>query len=237
MAEFWESRVELGEDGFYHINNVVAADEWAENVDDNAFTNAVTKESLRLYNAAAKVLSLPPNDNYRQIAEKIIILKLPNNVTKEHNRYNGENIKQADVNLLSYPLKTITDVEQIKRDLSYYQVRIPDQGTPAMTYSIFTILYSRLLDADNAYKYFKESHQSYLKKPFNVFAETKWGTNPYFLTGAGGVIQSMVFGFGGYDITDSGLKKIKTAIPKEWKSVTIKGFISSPLLSKTSNPQ
>ncbi len=43
VAEFWESRVELGEDGFYHIKNVVAADEWAENVDDNAFTNAVAK--------------------------------------------------------------------------------------------------------------------------------------------------------------------------------------------------
>lgn len=89
VAEFWESRVELSEDGNYHIRNVVAADEWAENVDDNAFTNAVAKEALRLYNSAAKVLGLPPNDNYRQISEKIVILKLPNNVTKEHNRYNG----------------------------------------------------------------------------------------------------------------------------------------------------
>lgn len=104
------------------------------------------------------------------ISEGIVILKLPNNVTREHNRYNGENIKQADVNLLAYPLKTITDIDQIKRDLAYYQTRIPNQGTPAMTYSIFTILYSRLLDQENAYKYFIESHQAYLKKPFNVFA-------------------------------------------------------------------
>lgn len=126
---------------------------------------------------------------------------MSNNVTREHSRYNGENIKQADVNLLAYPLKTIIDVDQIKRDLAFYQTRIPNEGTPAMTYSIFTILYSRLLDPQNAYKYFKESHQAYLKRPFNVFAETKGGTNPYFLTGAGGVIQSLVFGFGGYDIT------------------------------------
>lgn len=59
VAEFWQSRVELGKDGFYHIYNVVAADEWAENVDDNAFTNAVAKESLRIANAAAKRLGLP----------------------------------------------------------------------------------------------------------------------------------------------------------------------------------
>ena len=58
--------------------------------------------------------------------------------------------------------------------------------------------------------------------PFGVFAETKGGNNPYFLTGAGGVIQSMVYGFGGLDITEKGLRKISTVIPKEWTSVTIK---------------
>jgi len=28
------------------------------------------------------------------------------------------------------------------------------------------------------------------------------------MTGAGGVLQSMIFGFGGYDLTDEGLVKI-----------------------------
>lgn len=88
-----------------------------------------------------------------------------------------------------------------------------------MTYSIFTILYSRLKDPISAYHYFNESFQENLRKPFNVFAETKGGTNPYFLTGAGGVIQSMVFGFGGYDITEAGLVHVETSIPKEWKRV------------------
>ena len=94
-----------------------------------------------------------------------------------------------------------------------------------MTYSIFTILYSRLNDSVNAYKNFKESFTDNLREPFNVFAETKDGNNPYFMTGAGGVIQSLAFGFGGYDITENGLVKIQTAIPVEWKSVTIKGFM------------
>jgi len=47
-----------------------------------------------------------------------------------------------------------------------------------------------------------------------VLAETKNGTNPYFLTGVGGVLQSVIFGFAGYDITVSGLKRIETVIPK-----------------------
>jgi trehalose/maltose hydrolase-like predicted phosphorylase len=46
----------------------VAADEWAENVDDNAFTNSVAKEALRLYNVAAKILKMPENNKYKQIS-------------------------------------------------------------------------------------------------------------------------------------------------------------------------
>lgn len=90
-----------------------------------------------------------------------------------------------------------------------------------MTYSIFTLLYSRLKDPLNAYKYFKESYSSYVKPPFNVFSETKGGTNPYFMTGAGGVLQSMVYGFGGLDIGETGVVRISTSIPNEWKKVTI----------------
>lgn len=77
-----------------------------------------------------------------------------------------------------------------------------------MTYAIFTILYSRLNDSDNAYKYFKESYQPYALPPFGVFAETKGGSNPYFITGAGGVVQSLVYGFGGLDVSDQGLVKV-----------------------------
>lgn len=56
VAEFWESRVEKDENGTYHINNVVAADEWAENIDDDAFTNGIAIESLRIANKMRSVL-------------------------------------------------------------------------------------------------------------------------------------------------------------------------------------
>lgn len=127
---------------------------------------------------------------------------MPDGVTKEHSKYQGENIKQADVNLLSFPLKIITKNDDILKDLKYYQQRVPDQGTPAMTYSIFSLLYSRLKNSTAAYENFRGSFIPFIRKPFEVFAETKGGSNPYFLTGAGGVLQSLVFGFGGYDITD-----------------------------------
>ena len=68
--------MQLGSDGLYHINNVVAADEWAENVNDNAFTNAVAIKSLQLVNKAAAVLNLPLNPTYDQISKKIVILTM-----------------------------------------------------------------------------------------------------------------------------------------------------------------
>lgn len=46
-ANFWASRVERNGAGHYDIKNVVAADEWAENVDNNAFTNAAAKANLQ----------------------------------------------------------------------------------------------------------------------------------------------------------------------------------------------
>ena len=222
VAEFFASRVEADTQGNYHIKNVVAADEWAENVDDDAFTNAIAQTSLQIANKAAALLNQTQNLEWEKIRSKIVILKMPGtNVTQEHSTYKGELIKQADVNLLSFPLKIITKDEDILRDLQYYEVRVPDAGTPAMTFSIFSLLYSRLNYSDKSYQKFKESFTEFVKPPFNVFSETKGGTNPYFLTGAGGVLQSMIYGFGGLEITEKGMIKIATALPKEWKKVTI----------------
>ena len=33
------------------------------------------------------------------------------------------------------------------------------------------------------------------------------------MTGAGGIIQSVIFGYAGVDITDKGVEKVQTVIP------------------------
>lgn len=222
-AEFWASRVERNGPGHYDIKNVVAADEWAENVDNNAFTNAAAKANLQFAAEAAKVLGLTPDPDWLNVASNIPVLKFPDGVTKEHAAYNGEGIKQADVNLLAYPLKEVTDPASMLKDLQYYEARVPNQGTPAMTQAVFTTLYARLGNADKAYYWFKDAYIPNLNPPFRVVAETKGGTNPYFATGAGGILQSVLMGFGGLEITPKGLIQIKTVLPKNWKSLTITG--------------
>src|SRR5215204_4807328 len=178
-ADFWSSRVERNGPGHYDIKNVVAADEWAENVDNNAFTNAAAKANLLYATEAAQILALTPDADWINVAGNIPVLKMENGVTKEHAAYKGEGIKQADVNLLAYPLKEITDPGQVRKDLEYYETRIPNEGTPAMTQAVFTLLHARLGNADKAYSWFREAYVPNLNPPFRVIAETRGGTNPY----------------------------------------------------------
>lgn len=231
-ADFWTSRVERKSPGHFEINNVVAADEWAENVDNNAFTNAAAIANLQAAIKSANLLGYKVNPDWDFVAKNIPILTMPDTqgeavgVTREHASYKGEGIKQADVTLLAYPLKTITDKSQIKKDLEYYSKRVPNAGTPAMTQANFALLYARLGEPEKAYHFFEDAYTPNLNPPFRVIAETKGGTNPYFSTGAGGVIQSLLMGFGGLDITDKGIVQLPNIkLPSKWKKMEITGVL------------
>jgi len=169
-------------------------------------------------------LNITPEADWMNVANNIPILKFDNGITKEHASFNPDTtIKQADVNLLAYPLKEITDAVQIKKDLTFYETRLPDAGTPAMTQAVFALLYARLGDGEKAYHWLKDGYVHNFNPPFNVIAETKNGTNPYFATGAGGLLQAMLMGFGGLEITDKGIIQIKSKLPSAWQSLTITG--------------
>lgn len=221
-AAFWASRVERNGTGKYDINNVVAADEWAENVNNNAFTNAAAKANLRYATEAAKILGISADPDWMHVAANIPILKFEDGVTREHETYAGEKIKQADVNLLSYPLHEVSAVSDIRKDLEYYESRVGEG--PAMTHAIFSILYARLGEGDKALNAFKNGFKPNELPPFNVIAENKGGTNPYFATGAGGLIQAVLNGFGGLEITAKGITQVKSSLPSSWKSLKITGI-------------
>jgi len=220
-ADFWASRVERNGSGKYEIKNVVAADEWAENVDNNAFTNAAARANLRYATDAAKVLGINADPDWVKVANNIPILKFDNGVTREHATYNGEKIKQVDVNLLAYPLHEVTSAEAIRKDLDYYETKV-GKG-PAMTHAIFSILHSRLGDGEKAFEAFKLGYRPNQLPPFGVLSEEAGGNNPYFATGAGGMIQAVLNGFGGLEVTSKGIIQVKSKLPKSWKSLTITG--------------
>jgi len=223
IADFWVSRSTKNEDGSYSIKNVVGANEFAPNVDDNAFTNAAAITALNNAIQASKELGRPQVDNWEDVANGLRILKLETGVTKEHDAYDGEIIKQADVNLLAFPLNIVTDREQIIKDLEYYEPKLSPEG-PAMGKAIFAVLYARLGNIDEAYRLFKEGYEPNKRPPFGALAESAVSDNPYFVTGAGGMLQTILFGFGGLHITDRGIVQKNPILPKGWKSLTLKGI-------------
>lgn len=89
--------------------------------------------------------------------------------------------------------------------------------------AILATLYARLGEPQTAYEQFLKSYQPNRVPPFGVIAETAGGTNPYFATGAGGMLQAVLNGFGGLEITDEGVKQLPTQLPKAWKKLTITG--------------
>ena len=222
VADFWVSRVTLNDDGAYSINNVVGANEFAPNVNDNAFTNGAAITALKFTIKAAEEIGETPNPEWQKVASKIKILKFEDGTTREHSTYDGDIIKQADVNLLSFPLNVVNDEKTILRDLKYYEPKLAKEG-PAMGKSIFSVLYARISDADNAFRLFKESYVPNQQKPFGALSETATANHSYFATGAGGMLQAILFGFAGLDFSEEGIVQKKPILPKQWKSLTIKG--------------
>jgi trehalose/maltose hydrolase-like predicted phosphorylase len=221
VADFWTSRVERNAaNGTCEINNVIGANEWLENVDNNAFTNAAAISVLKYATQAACELGIAPDPDWECVANQIPLLHFPDGTTRENSTYNGEIIKQADVNLLAYPLELITDHSQIEKDLSYYEPRLSPDG-PAMGYAMLSVLYARLGNPNKAHALFLQSYQPNRKKPFGVFSEMPQSKNPYFTTAAGGMLQALLFGFGGLSITDEGVVQQPLRLPSVWQSVEI----------------
>lgn len=222
VANFWVSRAEKNKDGSYSILNVVGPDEFAPNVDDNAFTNGSVKAALGFAIKASNLLGAKADPKWNEVAEHLKFNYFGNGVMKEHRDYKGEIIKQADVNLLAYPLELVTDEKTVKRDLEYYEPLISKEG-PAMGLSVLSVIYARMGNSEKAFDLFKRSYIPNKRAPFGALAESATSNNPYFATGAGGLLQAVIFGFGGLHFTEAGIIETKHCLPKSWSKLIIKG--------------
>lgn len=72
-ATFWASRLEKGEDGKYHINDVVGPDEYHEHVNDNAFTNYMARWNMNKAVEFADKLAAEKPELYAAIDSRIDI--------------------------------------------------------------------------------------------------------------------------------------------------------------------
>lgn len=105
------------------LRNATDPDEYANNVDNAAFTIASAAELLRLANNLRVDQGLPINSTWVAQSENIAFPRAPSNITLEYQTMNNSvAVKQADVVLLIYPLdfqENDYDAEKKLLDLDY----------------------------------------------------------------------------------------------------------------------
>ncbi|AET40970.1 alpha,alpha-trehalase ATH1 Ecym_7120 [Eremothecium cymbalariae DBVPG len=210
-AEFFTAYVNFNDTlGEYTTHNMTDPDEFANFIDNGAFTNAGIKTLLRWAVDVGNHLEEPVDIKWEDISENIHIPTSNTNITLEYTGMNATvDIKQADVMLMVYPLGYITDESILNnaiQNLYYYSERQSASG-PAMTYPVFAAAASTLLNHGcSSQSYLYKSVIPYLRSPFFQFSEqsddnflTNGLTQPAFpfLTANGGYLQSLLFGLTG----------------------------------------
>jgi trehalose/maltose hydrolase-like predicted phosphorylase len=214
-ATFWCSRVIRTERGF-EIHDVIAADEYAEDVNNNAFTNGAARAALLAAIAAGGVLDHPIPGVWHEIADHLV-MSMADDLVLEFDGYAGGMVKQADVELLTFPLEYPLSRTVIACNLDTYR-RVTDPDGPAMGRSISAIVAAQLGRRDEARKLFTACYQPHLWGPFYALAETRTNGEVHFLTGVGGALQSLLFGFAGLRLHDP-CPVLDPLLPLGWEAL------------------
>jgi trehalose/maltose hydrolase-like predicted phosphorylase len=232
VAEFWASRVQLGADDKYHVNDVTGPDEYTSGVSDESATNAGAVIALRDAVAAAQVLGVAPNPSWSTIADNMYIAVDPDGTHPEYPGYTDQTVKQADTVLMTYPFGYVTDNKVAAADLNRY-LPVTDPGGPAMTASVESVIASQAqMPGCLDYTLFQNAYQPFLRGAFDQFNETQYLTpsagqsNPAFdfATGAGGFLQTFAYGFAGLRWDPSVLRLDPTLPPQLSGGITITGL-------------
>lgn len=196
------------EKGRYVTHNLTDPDEYANHVDNGAYTNAGISMIMKWASQVSKHLKKEPNPKFDKIAGSMFLPNSGNvdNITLEYTDMNSSaEIKQADVIMITYPLENelISEDDAIS-NMKYYSLKQVNYG-PAMTYPIFSIVSSKLLqDGCSSQSYLEKSVKPFIRTPFIQFSEQNnddylinGGTHPAFpfLTAHGGFLQAILQGF------------------------------------------
>ncbi|KAM9080031.1 protein-glucosylgalactosylhydroxylysine glucosidase isoform 1-T1 [Megaptera novaeangliae] len=207
VAEFWCSRVEWSpEEEKFHLKGVMPPDEYHSGVNNSVYTNVLVQNSLRFAAALAQDLGQPVPNQWLVVADKIKVPFDPKlNFHPEFDGYQpGEEVKQADVVLLGYPVPFPLSPEVRRQNLEMYEAVTSPHG-PAMTWSMFAVGWMELKDPGRAWDLLERSFAN-VTEPFKVWTENADRSGAVnFLTGMGGFLQAVLFGVTGFRITEAGL--------------------------------
>ena len=123
-------------------------------------------------------------------------------------------LKQPDVVLLLHLLGEEFDSELIKENYDYYEKRTLHGSS--LSPSIYSVMGLKVGDDSKAYRYLKRAAFIDI---LNLQKNTREGIHA---ANAGGVWQTVVFGFAGVSLDKEGVLNIRPNMPKEWSGLTFR---------------
>ena len=236
VARFWASRVAYDPGaqryGIAHVNSVAESN---TDIPNDTFTNVSAAKALSIATAAAGVLGERPDPLWSRIARLLYIPLAPGG---EHHLpfdpavmadRSDEDFGGGPIALLFLPsLDLVMDAQLRRHDYEYgiQPSSVARVAAASMGIAPRSIAADTVGDAADAAAWFATNFTGgTLKPPFNVRTETAGNNVGYFLTGSGGYLQSLIYGFSGLRIREAGLiEAYAPVLPPSWNSLTLRNL-------------
>lgn len=168
------------------------------------------------------------NERWSEIASKIHLLYDPQ---LDYNpQYEGYSlptaIKQADVVLLGYPLQYANIKRNTRKNNLIFYENVTRSTGPAMTWSMHAIGYLDIGEQPTE-KLFNRTYAPYVRKPFYVWTENMEGGQESannFITGAGGFLQMIMYGYAGIRINSDSMTIVTPTLPPRTNKLKLNGI-------------
>jgi len=232
VARFWASRATLDtRQARYEIHHVTSVNEAYSDVSNDTFTNASAATALGIAVRAAAVLGEKPDPLWADAAR---LLYIPvGGAVLHHLEFETDagsgSAGSGSTLLLSFPSLDLPMSAELRHN--DYHVGLPPQikvqnVTDSMGLAPTSIAAATVSDSAVAVAWFDRNFSGgTLKPPFAVRTETAANNTGYFLTGSGGFIQNLLYGFTGLRIREQGLvEAYPPLLPPGWKSLTLKNI-------------
>jgi trehalose/maltose hydrolase-like predicted phosphorylase len=217
-ANFWIERSTRNSKGLREIAGVMSPDE--HHIGDNdLYTNLLAEWTINRYSDRKVQFELPKD-------EKSLL-------TYEGDDFKG--YKQAAAVLSIYPLQNPIAEKQAHTMMERFPPNVIASG-PAMSESVDALIWARLGKTPEAYTAWRKSWVPFADNGLLLFSEKRHRPIDYFVTGAGGSLQTVLYGFMGLRIQAEEPKNVpwkvplregqwlsaRPNLPQEWKRLTLR---------------
>jgi trehalose/maltose hydrolase-like predicted phosphorylase len=224
-ADFWVSRSTCDASERCHIENVVSVGGGLI-VTDDAYTNAVARNNLEMAARASKRLGKAADPRWILLASKLFLPYDP--VSKFFPTYEGahDSTPRWVTPLLSYPLAVPMSRRAKRAQLEQAVAKLLKEGPGTMTGStILAVGAAELNDRAMVDELLPLSYRRHLKGPFLVLSETPTNDAVNFVTGAGGFLQQIIYGWTGLRLGESGLEPaFSPVLPSSVKRLVLRNI-------------